>query len=545
MNRARPILRIIGLWRAQRAALAAGVIVALAALAAGVALMAGAGRYIAAATLGIGLAVPAALEALGVARVALRYFERLVTHDATFRALTALRIWFFRGLARSAAGGLGYRRAGDVLARLVNDIEALDGIFLRILVPGFGALMLIPVLLFVVGREDAAAAAIVLALFALIAFLFPWRAMGAARRSAEAEAQAGGALRVAALDALSGLREVKVYGAEGRMLAAIQAQESRLFGAERMLAARAGAMQAVSFLAAQAALLAVLLIHGAHPVAIVIAVFVAIAAFEAVGAMPRAGVIAGRASAAATRVLEAVEAPPRVADPASPATMPVAHGLSFDEVTFRWSATLPPVFDGLSLQVPAGSRIAVLGPSGAGKSTLAALALKLAEPEAGEIRLGGVDIARLNAADVRTRVAWLSQATHLFADTVRNNLLLARPDASEAELWAALDAARIGDVVRALPDRLDAWVGEQGVLFSGGQGRRLALARTLLSPAPVLILDEPCSGLDIETEREFMSTLNETLAGRTVLLIAHRLTGVEKFDRIWRMQNGRVIAATR
>ena len=393
MDKLRPILRIILLWRAQRASLAAGVIVALASLAAGIALMASAGHYIAAATLGIALAVPVALEVLGVARVVLRYLERLVTHDATFRALTALRLWFFRGLAHSAAAGLGYRRAGDILARLVNDIEALDGIFLRIMIPGFGALMLIPVLLLVVGREDVAAAVIVLALFALVAFLLPWRAMGAARQSADVEAQAGGTLRVATLDALSGLREVKVYGAEGRMLAAIQAQESRLFSAERALAVRGGAMQAVSFLAAQAALLAVLLIHGAHPIAIVIAVFVVIAAFEAVGAMPRAGVIAGRASAAATRVLDAAEVPPRVADPASPVVMPVAHGLSFDGIKFRWSADTPLVFDGLSLQVPAGSRVAVLGPSGAGKSTLAALALKLVAPEAGEmIQLAAVAI---------------------------------------------------------------------------------------------------------------------------------------------------------
>ncbi|HEX7391147.1 MAG TPA: thiol reductant ABC exporter subunit CydC [Acidiphilium sp.] len=545
MDGAKPILRIVGLWRGQSAALVAGIVMALLALAAGVALMASAGDYIAVSVLGIGLAVPVFLEILGVARVVLRYLERLVTHDAMFRALTALRIWFFRGVARSAAGGLGYRRAGDVLARLVNDIEALDGVFLRIVIPGFGALLLIPVLLIVIGRETIAAAIIVLVLFALVAFVLPWRAMGAARHSAETEAEAGGALRVAALDALGGLREIKVYGAEGRMLAAIQAQESRLFGAERLLAARSGAMQAAAFLAAQAALLAVLLLHGPHPVALVIGVFVVIAAFEAVGAMPRAGVIAGRAAAAAARVLEAAEAPPRVADPEPAAAMPVAHGLSFDSVIFRWSADAPPVFDGLSLQVPAGSRVAVLGPSGAGKSTLAALALKLAEPEAGEIRFGGVDIARLRAEDLRRQIAWLSQATHLFADTIRNNLRLARPDASDADLWAVLDAARIGDVIRALPDGLDAWVGEQGGLFSGGQGRRLALARTLLSPAPVLILDEPCSGLDSETERGFMSTLNDTLSGRTVLLIAHRLTGVEKFDRVFRLQNGRLTAATR
>lgn len=540
-----PILRVLSLWRAQRLILALGVLVALLSLAAGIALQAAAGEYVAAAALGTVLTVPVVLEILGASRVVLRYLERLITHDGTFRALAALRVWFFRGLSRNAAGGLGFRQAGDVLARLVNDVEALDGIFLRILVPGLCAIVLIPVLAVMVGREDGLAAFLVLVLFLIVALGLPLAGMRWARAAAAAETEAGGALRVAALDALGGLREVKVFGAEGRMLAAIQTQEARLFTAQRGLALKGAALQVLAFLAAQAALLIVLLIHGVSPVAIVIAAFVTVGAFEAVGAMPRAGVLAGRASAAASRVLDAAEAKPLVADPARPAALPQATALSFEDVHFRWRNSGPVLLTGLSLQLPAASRVAVLGPSGAGKSTLAALALKLAAPDSGQIRLGGTDIATLAAEDVRSRIFWLSQATHLFADTVRNNLLLGRPEADDAALWAALDAARLGDMVRDLPDQLEAWVGEAGSQFSGGQGRRLALARALLSPAPILILDEPTSGLDVDTERAFMATLNEAAAGRSVLLITHRLTGVEKLDRIWRLQNGKLISATR
>ncbi|HQT76322.1 MAG TPA: ATP-binding cassette domain-containing protein, partial [Rhodopila sp.] len=201
------------------------------------------------------------------------------------------------------------------------------------------------------------------------------------------------------------------------------------------------------------------------------------------------------------------------------------------------------VFEGLSLDIPQGVRIALLGPSGAGKSTLAALSLKVVAPRSGQVRLGGVDIALLPTDEVRKRIGWLGQATHLFDDSIRANLLLAKPDASDAELWAALDAARIGDVVRALPDQLDTWVGEGGTRFSGGQGRRLALARALLSPAPILILDEPCAGLDAETERSFLETLNETAGGRTVILITHRLTGVERLGRIYRLSGAKAVAA--
>ncbi|WP_174502522.1 thiol reductant ABC exporter subunit CydC [Acidiphilium sp. C61] len=540
-----PLLRVILIWRRQAPAIAFGALVALASLASGIALMAGAGHYIAASAIGLAIAVPVALEVTGVARVVLRYLERLTTHDATFRALGALRLWFYRGLARSAAGGLGFRRSGDVLARLVNDIEALDGVLLRLLIPLLGAVMLVPALLVVVGQDDTAAAVLVLALFAIVAFVMPWRAMIAARAAAADETEAGGALRVAVLDTLTGLREIKVYEAEGRMLAGMQWQESRLFRAERDLAARGAALQGLAFLATQGALLAVLLIHGAHPLAVVVAVFVVVAAFEAVGGMPRAGVIAGRASAAATRVLEAAEAAPPVRDPERPAPMPTGNALAFEHVGFRWTPEGQAVFEDLSLDVPAGARVAVLGPSGAGKSTLAALALKLAAPERGRIRLGGTDIDTLRADDVRARIAWLSQATHLFADTIRNNLLIGRDDADDEALWAALEAARIADVVRTLPDGLDTWVGEQGSQFSGGQGRRLALARVLLSTAPILILDEPCSGLDLETERAFLATLNNTLEGRTVLMITHRLTGVERLDRIYRLQNGKLTAATR
>jgi ATP-binding cassette subfamily C protein CydC len=201
------------------------------------------------------------------------------------------------------------------------------------------------------------------------------------------------------------------------------------------------------------------------------------------------------------------------------------------------------VFAGLSLDIPAGTRIAVLGPSGAGKSTLAALALKVAEPQSGRVLLGGVDIATLAGDAVRSRVSWLGQATHLFDDSIRNNLLLARPGADEAALWVALEAAQIATFVRTLPDGLDAWVGEAGTRVSGGQGRRLALARALLCEAPILILDEPCSGLDAETERNFMADLNEAAEGRTLIFIAHRLTGVERLDRIWRLSAGHAVPA--
>ncbi|HTI82227.1 MAG TPA: thiol reductant ABC exporter subunit CydC [Acetobacteraceae bacterium] len=533
------VLRILGLWRTRVMWLAIGLVVSLAALASGVGMMAMGGALLA----GGVIAASIALRGLGSARVVLRYAERLTTHEATFRALADLRVWFFRNLARSGSGGLGFRQAGDALARLVTDIEALDGIYLRILVPLAGAILLLPVLVVLIGLHSAGLALVIGTLFAVAAFVLPWLGANMAMRAAAALAETIAALRITALDTLTGLREVRAFGAEGRMLAAVQAREASLLTAQHDLASRTAFANAGAFLCAQAAILAILVAAGSNPTAAVVAAFLVVAAFEAVGGLPRAGVLAGHAAAAARRVLEAAEVPVAVPDPPQPAAIPAGITLRFEGVHFQWRADRPPVFDGLSLEVPQGARVALLGPSGAGKSTLAALALKVVAPQQGKITLGGIDIATLAATDVRARFGWLAQATHLFDDTIRANLKLARPGADDTALWAALDAAHIGEMVRALPDRLDTWVGEGGARFSGGQGRRLALARALLSPAPILILDEPCAGLDAETERAFLATLNDVASDRSVILITHRLTGVERLDRIWRLSGGKAIAA--
>jgi len=541
------LLRIVGLWRGSALWLAAGVLVSLLALASGVALMVVAGAALAS----LALFAPLVLRALGTIRVVLRYGERMVTHTAMFRALAGLRVWLFRRLAANSAGGLGFRQAGDVLSRLVNDVEALDGVYLRILVPLAGAVILLPVAVFVIasghGRVAQDLAAVIGVLFALAAFVLPWAAARSAGDWGARLAEAMGQLRIAVLDTMTGWREVRAFGAEGRMLATVQACEAALLNAQHALAGRVALAGAGALLCAQAALFAVLCVAGSVPAgstaSVIIALFLVLAAFEVIGGLPRAGAYLGHAAAAAHRVLEAADEPVPVPDPPAPAVVPSGSRLVFDAVRFRWRPELPRVFDGLSMDIAPGTRVAVLGPSGSGKSTLAALALKVAAPEAGRVLLGRVDIATSTAADVRARIGWLSQTTHLFDDTIRNNLLLAQPDADAVALWGALDAARIGEAVRALPDGLDTWVGEGGARFSGGQGRRLALARTLLSPAPVLILDEPCAGLDAETERAFLATLNEVAEGRTVILIAHRLIGVEKLDRIYRLSGGKAVAA--
>ena len=484
------------------------------------------------------LVLPVVVRGLGVGRVLLRYAERMVTHAATFRFLASLRVWLFRGLAERSAGGLGMVRSGDVLSRLVGDVEALDGLYMRIALPGIAAVLLAPVLVLTVLGSGAVAAGLVGVLFITAAVVLPALAAQSTRRHGTRLAEASAEFRTAALDAVQGLREILAYGAQDRTLAMLGAREDALITAQRVIARRAALAQAGALLCSQAALLVVLQTGAAG---LVPSLFLCLAAFEVVSGMPRAGVLAGYAAGAAQRIVAAADRMPASVEPSQLRPLPSGTGLRFEAVQFSWLPDRPLVLDGLTLDIPAGSRVAVLGPSGAGKSTLVSLALKVVSPQAGRVLLGGTDMAKLSASDVRSRMAWLGQDTHVFRDTVRANLLLGRPSASDDALWEALEQAQVATRIRALPGGLDAVLGAAGL--SGGESRRVALARTLVSDAPILLLDEPAAGLDATTETAFFQTLNTVAPGRTVVMIVHRLTGVEQLDRIWRLTAGRAVVA--
>ncbi|MBR0662063.1 thiol reductant ABC exporter subunit CydC [Neoroseomonas oryzicola] len=553
----RDLFRVLGLWQTRRVWLVGGLLVAALSALAGVALLALAGRVVAGAVAhgqtgavllsGGALAALLWLRPVMLFRPVARYLERLVTHEATFRALADMRVWFFSRLAERLPTGLGLRQAGDLLGRLVADVESLDGLYLRVIVPGAAALAVVLSLALVIGGAEPALAAI-LALPLVAALLLPLLLAPAAARAGEAAAESQGALRAAVVDPLTGIEDTLAANGESRAAARVAAEGAGLAAAQRALSRRAAMGGAVGSLLVQAALLGSLgwaiTAGAAGATAGLMAVFLAIAASEALGLMPRAGASLAAAGAGARRLFEAADTPEPVPDPPAPAAAPSGRALKVTGLRFAWADDRGLVFDDLELDVPEGARIALLGPSGTGKSTLAALLLKFAAPQAGRITLGGVDIATLPAAEVRRRITWLTQDARLFDDTIAANLRLAAPGATDAELWRALDRAQIGDLVRSLPDGLETLCGEAGTRFSGGQGRRLALARALLSPASVLILDEPAAGLDADTERAFLQTLDEATAGRSVILILHHLIGVERPTRILRLAGGRAIPAT-
>jgi ATP-binding cassette subfamily C protein CydC len=541
----RDLYRVWGLWRARGGWLLIGVAVAVASALSAVALLALAGEGVAqGVALGGGALAILLLRPLMLARPALRWAERMASHEATFRALADTRVWFFRQIAARMPGGLGLTGTGDARGRMVADIEALDGLYLRAVLPALAAASVVAVVALLLGAEPGLAALVAVPLGA--ALLLPFWLARDASRAANAVAAARGQMNRAALDPLLGLAETLSNGAEHRAAARLAAMTAEMHEQERLLSRRGAMGGASGFLLGQMAMLGALgwaLAHGAGSGLAVLGLFMALAAAETLGLVPRAGTALAAAGAAARRLFALADTQPRVSEPTDPAAMPPGNTLRFEAVGFAWSDDRP-VFTALDLEWREGERLALLGPSGAGKSSISAMVLKLAAPQAGRITLGGVDLASLPAESVRARIACLSQDARIFDASIAENLRIAAPGAPDAALWRVLAQVGLDDLVRALPEALNTPCGEGGGRFSGGQARRIALARALLPATPLLVLDEPTTGLDAETERAFLETLEAATRGRSVLLITHRLVGVEKPDRVLRLAMGRALPAT-
>lgn len=539
--------QIFKIWKPHFVSLIIGIIFSLIALAFGLTLMASAGGKIAFAATGMAIISSVFLKMLGGGRLLMRYVERLYTHNVMFKAIADLRVWFFSKLSKGAAAGLGFRHSGDVLSRLVSDIETLDGLYLRLMLPFAGSILTFLVLIFVIGSIHVTLAVCIAGLYILAGFVCPVISALVTKKHGQTLLNSVAKLRVSVLDFIHGLREIRAFGAESRIEDLLEDREKVLFYKQYNQASKIALMSFLSFILSQIAVLLILAsalnigFHGIGAAHIVICLFLVITAFEVVIPLTRAGGLAGQIINAATRVVGVNQ---DHGNDISKGTekAPDQTDIQFNHLGFQWDKNQPFVYQDLNLTILQGQRVAIVGPSGAGKSTLAALLLKVIVPQEGNITLGGKDIALISEDSVRSKIAWLSQNTHLFDDTIRQNLLLSHPQATEGELWQALSEAAVADVVKAMPDGLDTWLGEGGIKVSGGQGRRIALARTLLSKAPILLLDEPTTGLDADTEAEFFNILNQAASNRTIILIAHRLTGVEKLDKVWRLSDTRLIS---
>jgi len=529
--------RLWSLFRRYRAWMAGGALLALAALLANVGLLAVSGHFIAAMALagaaGITLNyfTPAALiRAFALTRTGGRYLERLVTHEATFRLLAQLRVWFYERIEPLAPARLQALRAADLLSRIQADIDTLNQVYLRLFVPvvvaALGSLAIVAVMaVFSVPVALGTALGLALAGAALPVWL-QRRGETAGARAVQTRA----ALRNTVADTLAGAAELRVFGAEHTWHGRVQQLSDELLADQRSLSELAGFSAGAVGLCANLALWWAVIVAAPAvaagsiaPAQLAMLALFAMAAFEAVMPLPLAFQMLGEQLAAARRIFAVVDAEPAVAAPDHPSPAPRDASVRFEQVRFRYDADRPWVLDGFDLVLAPGSRTALVGASGAGKSSVLQLLARFRDYQGGHIALGGEPLRDYAPDDARACFAVVSQDAYLFNGTVLDNLLLARPDADEAMIETACRTAQIHDVIEALPDGYHTALGEAGMRLSGGQARRLAIARALLKDAPILLLDEPTEGLDAVTARALHDSLAAAMTGRTVLLITHQL----------------------
>jgi len=513
--------------------------------------------------------LPAAqIRALAIIRTLGRYGERLVTHEATFRVLAGIRSWFFQQLIPLVPGRLSALRSGDLLSRMTADIDALDALYLRLLAPAVVAVIgITAVTVFLAFYSPVISLATGLMLI-IASVVVPWVFNRLGRGGAEEIVVLAANFRIRQVDMMQGLADLIANQAYARFSGFLEQFSGLMINTQRRNSRLSAISSALTLLLSQITLLMALvlaamsfkdgLLSGSD---LALVIFCVIAAFELVMPLPSAMQMLAKTQKSARRIRQVTEMSPtivlnKVKDnglcPPLPSgegwgegiqkptalTLPGSYDLQLKDVRFRYPDQQDWVLKNTNLTIPQGSKIAIIGPSGSGKTTLLHLLMRYYDPEQGSVLLAGQNLKQLDADELMTCFAVLSQRSQLFAASIKENLLIAKPDASAKELYNAVKAAGLEKFISYLPEGLDTWVGESGLKVSGGEARRIALARLYLKNAPVLILDEPTEGLDSETERDVFNALADFARNKTVIMVTHREAGLGLVDVVYQMGRG-------
>ena len=497
-------------------------------------------------TLAFNFMLPAAqIRALAITRTLGRYCERVVTHEATFRVLAGIRSWFFRQIIPLVPGRLSAMRSGDLLSRMTADIDALDALYLRLLAPAVvAAIGVTAVTVFL--TFYAPVISLATGLMLIIASVWvPWAFNRLGRTGAEEIVVLAANFRIRQLDMIQGLADLIANRAYRRfsdflmrfsdLLLDIQRRNNRLSAISSALTLLLSQLTLLMALVLAAALFKDGLLSGSDSALVV---FCVLAVFELVTPLPQAMQMLAKTQMAARRIRQLANMPPTITEPDQPSALPERYDLRLRDVSFRYSDRQDRVLKNISLTIPQGGKVAIVGPSGSGKTTLLQLIMRYYDPEQGSVLLAGQNLSQFDVDDLMRCFGVLSQRSQLFAATIKENLLLAKPDASATELNAAIKAAGLENFIGYLPEGLETWVGESGVKVSGGEARRIALARLYLKNAPVLILDEPTEGLDSDTERDVFTALTDFAKDKTVVMVTHREAGLGLVDVVYGMERG-------
>ena len=526
--------------------MALGILLSLVTILSNVGLMALSGWFIASMAIAgvagasIDYFSPAAgIRGFSIVRTGSRYAERLITHEATFRALAELRHWFYLHLEPLAPAVLQHYHSGDLLSRIRADIDALENVYLRIIAPVIVAFIACIFFVYFLSRFDSALALTEFVLLLIAGLIMPLLVNRLSKKSGEKIVLISTELRTQVVDSVQGLGELLIYGAAEQQAQKIDNLSQALLVQQAKMARYNGLSQAVLSLCANLALLLIVFISiplvttaGLSPANLPMLALFTLASFEAVLALPLAFQTLPETLAAARRIFAIVDAKPLVTEPSGDSPTVAHHDIEFNNVCFQYNKTSPKVLDKLSFKLSAGSRLGIVGASGMGKSSIINLLLRFWEANAGDIRFGGHNIEAYKGDDIRQYFSVVTQQNHFFNSTIKRNLLLAKRDASDAQLEEVCRVAQIHDFITSLDDGYDTWVGEAGFKLSGGQLKRLTIARALLKDAPILILDEPTEGLDSKTEKAVLDAVFDYKKDNSILLITHRKVGLNAMDNV-------------
>lgn len=550
----RALLPYLALYKRHKWLLSLGVILAIVTLLASIGLLTLSGWFLSASAV-VGFAgaytfnymLPAAgVRGAAIIRTAGRYFERLVSHDATFRVLQHLRVFTFSKLLPLSPAGLARFRQGELLNRMVADVDTLDHLYLRVISPLVGALVVILVVTAGLSLLDVGLALTLGGIMLATLIILPPLFYRAGKPTGEQLATLRGQYRQQLTGWLQGQAELTIFNASQHYRKQMEQTELNWHDAQRRQSELTALSQALMLLIGGVAVVSMLWLAAggvgtnSQPGALIaLFVFCALAAFEALAPVTGAFQHLGQVIASALRISQIIEQQPEVTFPEQAVARPQQVALTLNQVSFTYPQQTQPALDNITLSISAGEHIAILGRTGCGKSTLLQLLTRAWDPQQGEIQLNGTPLCQFDEQTLRQTVSLVPQRVHLFSATLRDNLLLAKPDARDEELSDVLH--RTG-LEKLLEDTgLNSWLGEGGRQLSGGELRRLGIARALLHDAPLMMLDEPTEGLDATTESQILELLADVMRHKTLLMVTHRLRGLARFNQIIVMDNGQII----
>lgn len=549
------LLPFLALYRRHWFLITLGIILAIVTLLASIGLLTLSGWFLAGTAIAgfpglyyFNYMLPAAgVRGAAIFRTAGRYGERLVSHDATFKVLAHLRVFAFSKVLPLSPGGISRFRQGELLNRLVADVETLDHLYLRVLSPIITAFFVTFVLIFGLSYLDPRLAWTLGGIMLFLLFTMPFIFYRAGKPIGRELTELRGSYRTILTSALQGQAELTLFGATDRFRQNLLNIENKWQIRQQQQAALTGLSQAIILFASGVTATLLLWMAADHvggdtkPGALIaLFVFCALAAFEALGPVAVAFQHMGQVIASATRVSQLMTAKPEVTFPSESPSIAILESLTVDNISFTYPEQPFAVLHNVSLTLNKGQHLALLGKTGCGKSTLLQLLTRAWDVDSGTIYLNGTPINEFSEKSLRNMMSVVPQRVHVFSDTLRNNLLLANEQATDIELNEVLQQVGLGNLLEN-ELKLNAWMGEGGRQLSGGEQRRLGIARALLHNTPLILMDEPTEGLDAHTEQQILALLKEKCADKTLIVITHRMQGLEEMDNICVMDNGKII----